>query len=101
MKGRSSKQQQQTVSDILGSLIPPGASARFRNWFPVSKVLESNSGTLSHLAYGILALPVDVFAAYVRPVCSSLLMQLVCMHRGHTIDCILQQQAAEHKNPCG
>jgi len=38
MKWRSSKQQQQTVSGVLGSLLPPEASVRFRKWFPVSKV---------------------------------------------------------------
>ena len=38
MKGRSSKQQQQTVAGVLGGLLPPEASARFRKWFPVSKV---------------------------------------------------------------
>ena len=38
MKGRSSKQQQQTVAGVLGGLMPPEASARFRKWFPVSKV---------------------------------------------------------------
>ena len=39
MKGRNSKQQQQAVSGVLGSLMPPQASERFRKWFPVSKVL--------------------------------------------------------------
>ena len=38
MKGRSSKQQQQTVAGVLGGLMPPMASERFRKWFPVSKV---------------------------------------------------------------
>ena len=38
MKGRSSKQQQQTVAGVLGGLMPPEASVRFRKWFPVSKV---------------------------------------------------------------
>ena len=38
MKGRSSKQQQQTVAGVLGGLMPPEASERFRKWFPVSKV---------------------------------------------------------------
>lgn len=38
IKGRNSKQQQQTVSGVLGSLLPPEASERFRKWFPVSKV---------------------------------------------------------------
>ena len=54
MKGRSSKQQQQTVSGVLGSLMPPEASARFRKWFPVSKVLVSISETLPKNAYGVL-----------------------------------------------
>ncbi len=43
MKGRSSKQQRETVSGVLGSLMPPQASARFRKWFPVSKVCFSLS----------------------------------------------------------
>ena len=43
MKGRSSEQQRQTVSGVLGSLMPPEASARFRQWFPVSKVRISPS----------------------------------------------------------
>ncbi len=43
MKGRSSKQQRETVSGVLGSLMPPQASARFRKWFPVSKVCLSLS----------------------------------------------------------
>ncbi len=38
MKGRNSKQQQQAVSGVLGSLMPPQAAERFRKWFPVSKV---------------------------------------------------------------
>lgn len=38
MKGRNSKQQQQAVSGVLGSLMPPQAAERFRRWFPVSKV---------------------------------------------------------------
>ena len=38
MTGRNSKQQQQAVSGVLGSLMPPEASERFRKWFPVSKV---------------------------------------------------------------
>ena len=38
MKGRSSKQQRETVSGVLGGLMPPQASARFRKWFPVNKV---------------------------------------------------------------
>jgi hypothetical protein len=38
MKGRNSKQQQQAVSGVLGSLMPPEAAARFRRWFPISKV---------------------------------------------------------------
>lgn len=54
MKGRSSKQQQQTVSGVLGSLMPPEASARFRKWFPVSKVLAVISQTLPKIAYGVL-----------------------------------------------
>lgn len=54
MKGRSSKQQQQTVSGVLGSLMPPEASARFRKWFPVSKVLAFISETLPRIAYGVL-----------------------------------------------
>ena len=41
MKGRSSKQQRETVSGVLGSLLPPQASVRFRKWFPVSKVCFS------------------------------------------------------------
>ena len=49
MKGRSSKQQQQTVSGVLGSLMPPEASARFRKWFPVSKVLAVISKTLPRI----------------------------------------------------
>ena len=54
MKGRSSKQQQQTVLGVLGSLMPPKASARFRKWFPVSKVLAVVSETLCNIAYGVL-----------------------------------------------
>ena len=49
MKGRSSKQQRQAVSGVLGSLMPPQASARFRRWFPVSKVRLSPSQLSWHL----------------------------------------------------
>jgi len=44
MLGRSSRQQQETVAGVLGSLMPPGIPERFRAWFPLSKPsLEINA----------------------------------------------------------
>ena len=38
MRNRSSKQQQDTVADVLASLLPPQAPDRFKQWFPLSRV---------------------------------------------------------------
>ena len=38
VRGRSSKQQQETVSNILDSLLPPDAGKAFRRLFPFSQV---------------------------------------------------------------
>lgn len=37
MRGRTTKQQQETVADVLGSLLPPQSPERFRQWFPLSR----------------------------------------------------------------
>ena len=41
MQGKSSEQQQQVIRNVLASLLPPEASARFRQWFPFSKVMQN------------------------------------------------------------
>lgn len=38
MRGRTSEQQRETVAGVLDSLLPPEASVRFRQWFPLSQV---------------------------------------------------------------
>lgn len=38
MRGRNTKQQQETVAGVLSSLLPPQAPANFRKWFPFNKV---------------------------------------------------------------
>ena len=38
MRGRNTKEQQQTVAQVLLGLLPPQAPARFRRWFPLNKV---------------------------------------------------------------
>ena len=37
MRGRSTKQQQDTVASVLGNLLPPQSPERFRQWFPLSR----------------------------------------------------------------
>jgi hypothetical protein len=37
MRGRSTKQQQETVASVLGNLLPPQSPQRFRQWFPLSR----------------------------------------------------------------
>ena len=37
MRGRSTKQQQETVAGVLASLLPPQSPERFKQWFPLSK----------------------------------------------------------------
>jgi hypothetical protein len=37
MRGRTTKQQQETVASVLGSLLPPQSPQRFRQWFPLSR----------------------------------------------------------------
>ena len=37
MRGRTTKQQQETVDSVLASLLPPQSPERFREWFPLSK----------------------------------------------------------------
>jgi hypothetical protein len=38
MRGRNSKEQQETVAGVLAGLLPPQAPERFRQWFPLNKV---------------------------------------------------------------
>lgn len=37
MRGRNSKEQQETVAGVLAGLLPPQAPERFRRWFPLNK----------------------------------------------------------------
>jgi hypothetical protein len=37
MRGRTTKQQQETVASVLGNLLPPQSPQRFRQWFPLSR----------------------------------------------------------------
>ena len=38
MRGRNTREQQQTVAQVLLGLLPPQAPERFRRWFPLNKV---------------------------------------------------------------
>jgi hypothetical protein len=37
MRGRNSREQQETVAGVLAGLLPPQAPERFRRWFPLNK----------------------------------------------------------------
>ena len=41
MSGRNSKQQQEAVSGVLGSLMPPDAPTTFRKLFPLKQASSS------------------------------------------------------------
>ena len=44
MRGRNSKQQQETVAGVLTSIMPPGAPAQFKKLFPLTaESLETNA----------------------------------------------------------
>jgi hypothetical protein len=60
MKGRNTKQQQQTVAGVLGSLLPPQAPARFRKWFPLNKRNAEFNAYITTLGFGWLVGPSSV-----------------------------------------
>jgi len=60
MRGRSTKQQQETVAGVLGSLLPPQAPERFRRWFPLNKRNAEFNAWITTLGFQWLVGPADV-----------------------------------------
>lgn len=66
MRGRTSKQQQETVAGVLGSLLPPQAPERFRRWFPLNRRNAEFNAWITTLGFTWLVGPSEVMEVEVE-----------------------------------
>lgn len=57
MKGRNTREQQETVAGVLSSLLPPQAPANFRKWFPFNKTNSVVNAWITTLGFTWLVGP--------------------------------------------
>ncbi|PSC73082.1 beta-carotene isomerase chloroplastic-like [Micractinium conductrix] len=60
MRGRGSKEQQETVAGVLGGLLPPQAPERFRRWFPLNKRNAEFNAFITVLGFAWLVGPSEL-----------------------------------------
>ena len=60
VRGRTSRQQRQTVADVLASLLPPGGPERFRTLFPFSRWSAEANAMFTMIGFGWLVGPMEV-----------------------------------------
>ena len=60
VRGRTSRQQRQTVADVLASLLPPGGPERFRKLFPFSRWSAEANAMFTMIGFGWLVGPMEV-----------------------------------------
>lgn len=59
MKGRNTKEQQETVAGVLGSLLPPQSPERFKKWFPLNKRNAEFNAWITTLGFAWLVGPAE------------------------------------------
>lgn len=60
MRGRSTKEQQETVAGVLGGLLPPQSPERFRQWFPLNRRNAEFNAWITTLGFGWLVGPSEL-----------------------------------------
>lgn len=60
MRGRNTREQQEAVAGVLGSLLPPYAPERFRRWFPLNKRNAEFNAWITTLGFSWLVGPSSV-----------------------------------------
>lgn len=60
MKGRNTREQQETVAGVLAGLLPPQAPERFRRWFPPNKINSEVNALLTTLGFTWLVGPSEL-----------------------------------------
>ena len=60
MRGRTSKEQQDTVAGVLSGLLPPQSPERFRKWFPLNRRNAEFNAWITTLGFGWLVGPSEV-----------------------------------------
>jgi len=60
MRGRNTRQQQETVAGVLGALLPPQAPERFRQWFPLNRRNAEFNAWITTLGFKWLVGPAEV-----------------------------------------
>eukprot|EP00884_Botryococcus_braunii_P003730 jgi/Botrbrau1/13358/Bobra.0158s0011.1 len=60
MRGRTSKQQRDTVAGVLDSLLPKEAAVRFRKWFPLSQFSAEANAFFTMVGFSWLVGPMDM-----------------------------------------
>ncbi|KAL4546208.1 hypothetical protein Ndes2526B_g05299 [Nannochloris sp. 'desiccata'] len=60
MRGRTTKQQQETVASVLGNLLPPQSPQRFRQWFPLSRRTAEFNAWITTLGFTWLVGPSEL-----------------------------------------
>lgn len=66
VRGRTSRQQRQTVADVLASLLPPGGPERFRKLFPFSRWSAEANAMFTMIGFGWLVGPMEVVEVEVQ-----------------------------------
>jgi hypothetical protein len=57
MRGRNTKEQQETVAGVLAGLLPPQAPENFRKWFPLNRRNAEFNAWITTLGFGWLVGP--------------------------------------------
>lgn len=60
MRGRNSREQQETVAGVLAGLLPPQAPERFRRWFPLNKRNAEFNAFITVLGFAWLVGPSEL-----------------------------------------
>jgi len=66
MKGRNTKEQQEAVAGVLGSLLPPQSPERFKKWFPLNKRNAEFNAWITTLGFTWLVGPSELTEAEVE-----------------------------------
>lgn len=66
VRGRTSRQQRQTVADVLASLLPPGGPERFRKLFPFSRWSAEANAMFTMIGFGWLVGSMEVVEVEVK-----------------------------------
>lgn len=66
MKGRNTKEQQEAVAGVLGSLLPPQSPERFKKWFPLNRRNAEFNAWITTLGFTWLVGPSEITEAEVE-----------------------------------